>query len=306
MASGQVGGGCSAQLNGLPLSVLHRDNPLVVRKGQTVVVQGFVPPSLVTADPNEVKSSTQVAVYLADPWKLSSGRSDQGSGTVFTRAVDPAQYLRLGSGIYKVEATSYINAPAGDRLCVGTAYVKLEGGKAIQAAAAGVGGLGLATGGRARGRAKKTVTMSELGKDIENDIKRDVEGLDRSDEPFETSVNKEYSDGLWGFLEWGCGWGFMLLLIPLMMVTAIPTGGGGDTPAKSEFFSKKYRRKGHTILGFIGGLLFGLGSTVAIQQQGIWLLTVWNAVVLPVVLGLFFAVRARRGIPYRVTARFTE
>ena len=57
---------------------------------------------------------------------------------------------------------------------------------------------------------------------------------------------------------------------------------------------------GRPVLGFISGLLFGLGLTVLLQQFGAWPLTVVTAIVFPIAVAVLTSVRAWLGRPYRV------
>ena len=305
-AFGQVGGGCSASLNGLPLATLHRENPLVVQSGQTVTAQGFVPPSMAEGvDPNLIHSNFSMSVYLVEPWKISSGRQAAGIGKAWVREVDPSVYLKWGSGLYKVEATNFVTSPNGERLCVGTAYLRMKGGKALQAVGAGIGAAGLASGMRAKGSGGASASTGDLTGDLD-ELENFQEEMKNATAPpaeggYETSVNRAYREGLRGILDWGCGFGFLLL--PLLLVGMVGGGAPGSSADPEVVFSRIYRKKGHAILGAIGGLFFGIGLAVVIQQQGIWVLNIWNAIVLPVFTALFLGIRAHRGTPYRVTVR---
>ncbi len=57
-------------------------------------------------------------------------------------------------------------------------------------------------------------------------------------------------------------------------------------------------RRGRPVVGVIGGLLFGLGLAVFIQQAGLWPLDLISGIALPVIgiaLGLVLARRAPFG-----------
>ena len=53
-------------------------------------------------------------------------------------------------------------------------------------------------------------------------------------------------------------------------------------------------RKGRPVLGVIGGLLFGLGLAVFLQQAGVWPLDLVSVIALPVIGILLGVVVARR------------
>ena len=61
-------------------------------------------------------------------------------------------------------------------------------------------------------------------------------------------------------------------------------GGGGvvaTAPRGGVLWSKNLWRRGHPILGFFSGLLFGLGATVLLWQYNVWLLNIVTAIVVP-------------------------
>ena len=53
-------------------------------------------------------------------------------------------------------------------------------------------------------------------------------------------------------------------------------------------------------VGFVFGLLGGIGITVLMQQFAVWPLTILTAIAFPVLVGLLCAVRAYMGRPYKV------
>ncbi len=53
-------------------------------------------------------------------------------------------------------------------------------------------------------------------------------------------------------------------------------------------------RKGRPVLGVIGGLLFGIGLAVFLQQAGVWPLDLVSGVTLPVIGVILGVVMARR------------
>jgi hypothetical protein len=61
-------------------------------------------------------------------------------------------------------------------------------------------------------------------------------------------------------------------------------------------------RHGRPVVGFVSGLLFGLGATVLLWQYDVWLLDIVTAIVVPLVLAIAFAVYAYIGKPYRLVA----
>ncbi len=62
------------------------------------------------------------------------------------------------------------------------------------------------------------------------------------------------------------------------------------------------RRKGRPVLGVIGGLLFGLGLSVFLQQAGVWPLDAISLIGLPIV-GIIIGVVMARKAPFGGGAR---
>lgn len=56
-------------------------------------------------------------------------------------------------------------------------------------------------------------------------------------------------------------------------------------------------RRGRPVVGVIGGLLFGLGLAVFIQQAGLWPLDLVSGIALPVI-GIFLGVMLARRAPF--------
>jgi len=56
-------------------------------------------------------------------------------------------------------------------------------------------------------------------------------------------------------------------------------------------------RRGRPILGVIGGLLFGLGLAVFLQQAGVWPLDLVSVIALPVI-GILLGVLMARRAPF--------
>jgi len=56
-------------------------------------------------------------------------------------------------------------------------------------------------------------------------------------------------------------------------------------------------RKGRPILGVIGGLLFGLGLAVFLQQAGVWPLDLVSVIALPLI-GILLGVLMARRAPF--------
>ena len=76
---------------------------------------------------------------------------------------------------------------------------------------------------------------------------------------------------------------------------AVAVSGGAPGSAQGRVWVR-----GHVVLGFFAGLVFGAGATLLAQQYALWPLTVLTVFALPVLTGIIGAIRAWRGQPFRV------
>jgi uncharacterized membrane protein YoaK (UPF0700 family) len=103
--------------------------------------------------------------------------------------------------------------------------------------------------------------------------------------------------------------GFACLLLILIAITATfitadaAAGAVGAASSRRRPRNSRIWSHGHPVLGFISGLVMGLGITVLLQQFAVWPLTIVTAIVFPIVVAVICAIRAYMGRPYKVVAR---
>jgi putative component of membrane protein insertase Oxa1/YidC/SpoIIIJ protein YidD len=296
-AHGQsVSGGCTAFINGRSVTTMTRDNPLVVNKGQVVSVMGTVPAEVASLPREQIRSVTRIDIAIIDPIVKARPRSNPGTGPQWGSSVNVDRYLEWGGGLYKVTGEANINTGGVARICRATAYIEMNGS---QVATAVAGGLALAGGAGtvgSPGRKKKGVSVADLGADIDQDLKRQIPGIDT---PATRTVVEPESTGI------PCC-SVIAVMAPLAALGMVGAGGGAGAMPRSYapgtvLASRRVWKRGHPILGFLSGLLLGLGITVVLQQQGVWILNVATGVALPVATGLAAAIRGWYGRAYRVS-----
>lgn len=267
-----IQGPCTGTVNGRHPATMTRGNPLVVREGQNVTVNGTLQGAKA-----DTKSMTNIQVDIISGL-LSKKEVHPGTGPTWGGSVNVDAYLKKGKGLYRVHGT----ATAPGISCRGDGYIELDGAGLIAAVAGGVAVVGAIGTVTSPGIQRSKLEPSALG----------VEQAAASVEPpayvpmYEVSPYRAY----------GCCL-VTALTLPLMMVGMAgegPTGASGAAASSS----RRVWKRGHPIAGFFSGLLLGLGGTVLLQQQAVWILDIWTAVVLPLGVAILVAVRAHIGRPY--------
>jgi hypothetical protein len=287
-----VTGGCTAMINGLDPTTLTRDDPLVVGEGDVVSVQGVVPPSVQDVPEDQVQSSTTIQVSVVEGMGDVSSDTFPGQGYAWGGQVDVDDYLRWGTGLYLVKGEA--NGTPGWE-CVGSGYVKLDGNplsKPIGQIAGGVtaiGAIGVVVASLPKrkpgmpGVAPSGPTAAEVQADFATDVEQAVVGAPAREPLLDTGVSL------------GCGALIVLGVLGLgaaMAAVAIPL------PDRRRVWAR-----GRPVLGFVSGLLLGVGITVLLQQYAYWPLTALTAIGFPLFVAVLGAVRAWFGRPYRVEFR---
>lgn len=204
-----LGGGCSATVNGKSPTQLTKDAPLVVAKGDNVVVAGNAPPGASSG-----RSTTRVKVetpfWLPDisfgPYK---GKGTSWGGTVKV----PDIVFTLGSGIYKVNGTGR----GTGWTCTGSAYMQIGDTSAAEAAlggAAALGGGALAVSGRKpKGGKVQDGDDPRITKKAENSLGRAIVNLIKEIGP---DVRANFGSDLFLMIA-------LLLLFVLLGIVEVPS-----------------------------------------------------------------------------------
>lgn len=302
-------GGCTGSANGRPAAGITRDNPLKVRKGDTVTAEGSTPPG--RSGPNR----THIEIFLIDPLGGITTKDKAGDGDTWSSSsVQVDDYLKFGVGTYKVEIT---NTGAGWK-CTFVGYVELEGNpltKPVGIAAVGFTAVGAAGGLVAPRRAPNAAWADEQAQEaaekrrstLDTILQEGDRVLDAADadaaaraQRRDAAVDYEIARAL-GRLRFAFGCVTALLLVPLRVMPVVGTGGGlalVKKPSRTPAAQVRVWRRGRPVLGFFSGLVFGIGVSVLLWQYDVWLLSVLTAIVVPVVLGILFGVYAWIGRPY--------
>ncbi|MEZ5142324.1 MAG: hypothetical protein R2726_07355 [Acidimicrobiales bacterium] len=112
-AAAQVGGGCSATVNGTDAdSARSARTAVVVDEGESVVVTGNAP--------GPISGYDLYLTFGPIRFPAASGTVESGK-TSYTTTVDVGDYARYGVGLYRVEGET-VGTP-----CTGWAYVKVVG-----------------------------------------------------------------------------------------------------------------------------------------------------------------------------------
>lgn len=274
-----ITGGCTATVNGRSPESMTEDSPLVVSKDEQVSLSGQVPPSVAPAG-KQIRSTTDVYVDMFGfPVKI---RTATGKGATWGGNVELPKLVRdLATGVYRVSGDA--TGTPGSWKCSGSAYIKLEGNALTKPATyvgAGVGLAGAAVGLKGKkGKPKPSdknregrmivEMIKDLGKDVPADLRAD----------------------------------FVMLIIALLVLLLSGTGyfPAATVPAAAMSSPGVVWVRGRPILGLIGGLFFGLGSLIVLQQFGLMALD-RGALYAMLLLAALVAVRAWWGTPYRPAA----
>jgi hypothetical protein len=277
-----TGGGCEAFIGGVPIGTLDRDHPLQVSKGQRVVVTGKAPTAARANPVNpKVPGTTTLRIELIAK-VLHKDVDEDSTGVTFQKSVNVDSYLTYGSGVYELKVLSA--SPAWS--CSATFFVELNGSALATMTAIAVGGIGVASvAGATFGGPPAAGDEGLAPPDIT------PEELDRWHAPEPDTGANLLDDFGFGCLIAAVAAMFGIVLSP--MFAALPILGQGSRPGR-------VRVHGHSVLGFIGGLLSGLGFTVAGQQLGLWTFTIGTAIACPLLSAVLGALRARRGRAWKV------
>jgi hypothetical protein len=298
-----VSGGCKVTVRGVDPSSMTKKHPLVVNKGETVQFDGTAPTTVNVAanDPNItiIHISIIEGVFKVD----SSGHPGHGPHWGSGQNVD--KYLKYGVGLYKVTGTGR----GSNWHCDGSGYVRLKDGSplgkptgdvALVLSLAGLGGAAVASRGGKPDEAQGAGTPADTSSaDVEPGSGADefVDDVvhDRPLSPFGPDPLSEGVSAL------GC-----LALIIIACLGVAGASGGSLTPmavaAGGSAVRGPKRRvwvHGHPVLGFLSGVVAGLGVTVLAQQYAMWPLTIVTAIVFPLIVGVICGVRAHLGRPFK-------
>ena len=284
-------GGCTATVAGRNPVTMTRNNPLLVTQGQSVTLQGVAPPGAQAGQVN-----TDIEISIIEGVFAPKTQVNNGNGVAWGGGVNVDPYLDKGTGIYQVNGIG--TGPGW--ICTASGYIKLDGNPLSATAgqaAAGVATVGLV--GSAAATGMKKPDEGEVGASPASAADMTHEGLDIIDNLAGGPKLVKPKPVIKRAPVGGCCM-IALLLAPLRALPIVGAGGGA-MPSGRTVGSQTIWKKGHPIAGFIFGLLFGLGGTVLLQQYAVWPLTVVTAFVVPGVIAILVAIRARIGRAYKVT-----
>jgi putative component of membrane protein insertase Oxa1/YidC/SpoIIIJ protein YidD len=279
-------GGCIASIDGRDITTMNRNHPLVVQKGQRVIVDGKAPVEFQSRpEPPGAATLTKLRITLVSPLQVDTKAKVSRGWKKFTSLQDVDTYLKFGGGLYRLTVlASGSDVQTEGWSCSATFYAKLEGGTAAAFGAGLAAAVGFAGAATAAGQ-------SDWAED--DVIPPDAEGAEPDSEA------RRRSEGAVG----GC-----LAILALFLFGTQGEGmwgagavGGLLSAPRTPDADGRFWRRGHPVRGFIGGLFTGLGLAVLMQQRGYWVLTWQNAIAFPLVLALVFGWRGWRGRPFRVT-----
>jgi putative membrane protein insertion efficiency factor len=288
---GAMAGGCQGFVGGVAVERLDQDHPLQVYKGQRIVVTGVAPGGLATTNAQITSTTTADIYFIENLAKVTD--HDTSTGTKFQDSTNVDNYLKYGSGIYRVDVRS-VASPGWN--CSATFYVQLHGEKFAAELAVAVGALGtvgmMAAVGGGKPPPSGDLEMTPEGIYDPGVSPEQLERQQAKDEARE-KLEKDTAMNLMNRGLLGC----------LVAVLFAILGFGGGFPAAAAPVaaggrSGKPRRiwvKGHPVLGFFSGLVAGLGITVALQQYAVYPLTIASGIVAPLVVAVLGAVAGRRG-----------
>ncbi len=276
--AGNIDGGCTATINGTDPSSLTENNPLVVHKGEQVVLSGRVPSSVADSG-SQITSATVIRIAVVEGIFDAKTSAHHGTGPEWGGSVNVDNYLKYGAGLYRVTGVS---AGTPGWSCSGKAYVLLKDGnpltKPIGGAAAGLAVVGVA-GAALSSLSRKAPEPSPTGPQAAE-----------SDLPAATTLTS------------GCMLAAILLVIVFgLATTGSATGAGAMAVARMpRQWAGRIWRRGHPVLGFVSGTVAGLGISVLVQQYGRWTLSITTAIAFPLLVGVLCAARAWLGHPYKM------
>ena len=290
-----VTGGCSGGGNGRSADSMTRGNPLVLKEGETFSAEGSVPAAYASGSPRSV---THVEIFIVKGLFSRKTEDHVSTGDTWSSnsvKVDDYFNRNWGLGLYRFEITN--TGPGW--VCRLTGYVKLEGNPLTTAIgiAGAAGTVAGAAGVAGAGFAKRRPSPLDIG----------FEAYDAANPPSAPPVGGQ-PQGPDEHREM-CpiclfGWPFLpcvvMLMLPLMVMPLFGAGGGGA--AGSVVWRKIVFRRGRPVLGFVSGLIFGLGVSILLWQYAVWTLSVVTIIVVPLAAAVIGTVRALFR-PYRLVVR---
>ena len=310
-----VSGGCQGSVNGSSPSRLTQDDPLVVGKGESISIQGTAPAGQTTG--GSVNGAYSISI-IEGIFKIDKRNQNwTGRGPNFRGNVNVKDYLKFGSGLYKVEGVA--TPGGGGWRCPASFYVRLDGSKIVGAVGAGIGAIGFG-GTLAAARNKRKLAeyqpeqkaeesvpaarpSGETAEDMSKGFGKDFVGLTEEEMSNKKAKKKAPELNLDPLTNRGIDAGYACLVmiiaglvIPRLMSRfllplAMAPGAGRS--------STRIWITGRPVLGFFSGLIGGLGATIALQQFGFWPLTIASAIGFPVAIAILGSLRAWRGMAYK-------
>jgi len=281
-------GGCDAFVGGVPIGNLDADHPLQVHKNQRVVLTGLGPPGIRNLPSSlGLRSTTEAKIHFVANLATRSV-SENGTGQRFQKSVNVDNYLKYGSGVYRVDMHSV--APGGWD-CSATFWVEMHGSKLgaeVAVAVGAIGTVGMVASARGGGEPPVDETPPQSDEFGTYDPGVAPEVLERAEARRDRAANGLADGGT------ACLAGILFALIASTgaFAAAVPVGTGGNP--------RRVWVKGRPVLGFVSGLFAGIGTTVALQQFGVYPLTIASAVVAPLVTAVLGGLRGWRGTAWRV------
>lgn len=302
-------GACTGSANGRNVAELTRENPLVLKEHSQFAAQGTAG----FAGPNDQTTVSAKFEVISGVFGVSS-TTEGGTGNEWqSSTVNVDDYFKYTAGLYEVKIA--VSGPTGS--CEATVYVKLDANPLTKPAGivagitAVIGLAGAAASASGGSASPKAMGDAEFIDEMVNPgEKKQAEAAARkdADEPPDW-----VPDGVWLAIKLipGCGKWFRSsfpfggdLSIMLLAVPVFGMGAGGAARSRGKVvWSKKVRVPGHPVLGFIAGLLGGLGAVVLVWQYGVWTLQIWNVVGIPVLIAVLAAIWAKTGRVYRIEYR---
>ncbi|MEA2498770.1 MAG: hypothetical protein QOH26_1175 [Actinomycetota bacterium] len=315
MASAAFGqslsGGCGGAVNGSPPSALTEDHPLVVGKGENITIQGTAPGGQATG--GSVTGVYTISI-IEGLFKIDRRNENwTANGKQFRGSVNVDNYLKFGSGLYKVEGV--VKPASGGWSCTASFYMRLDGSKIVGYVGGGIGALGAAgtlRAGRTKGGMKAYEPPPETGDEpsaraggetaegISKGFGKDFVGLTEEEMASKPKTRKGTIPDPLATRGADAGWACLALILGMLILPSvmllIPTGMASDGGS-----GKRYWVKGRPVMGFFSGLIGGLGATLALQQFGYWPLTMMSAVVFPLSIAVLSALRGWRGTAFKTS-----